>query len=90
MNAKLFKRAAAGAVALTILGVILPADSDLTGLSDGAAFTASAADASAVFGEPTAEGGYVLENNKTYILSDITLLPRHISMFPTKLLPRST
>ena len=69
MNAKLFKRAAAGAVALTMLGVILPADSDLTGLSDGAALTASAADASAVFGEPTAEGGYVLEN-KTYTLTD--------------------
>ena len=88
MNAKLFKRAAAGAVALTMLGVILPADSDLTGLSDGAAFKACAADASAVFGKPIAEGGYVLENNKTtYCL--ITLLPRHISMFPTELLPRS-
>lgn len=70
MNAKLFKRAAAGAVALTMLGAILPADSDPAGLSDWAALTASAADASAVFGEPTAEGGYVLENNKTYILSD--------------------
>ena len=69
MNAKLFKRAAAGVVALTMLSVILPADSDLTGLFDGAALTASAADASSIFGEPTAGSGYALES-ETYTLTD--------------------
>ena len=69
MNAKLLKRLAAGAVALTMLGVILPADSGLTGLFDGAAFTASAADVSSIFGEPTADSGYALES-KTYTLTD--------------------
>ena len=69
MNAKLFKRAAAGAVALTMLGVSLPADSDLTGLFDWVAFTASADDTSTIFGEPTAESGYALES-KTYTLTD--------------------
>ena len=76
MKEKMLKRIAAGAVALTMLGVGLPADSGFIGLSDVTMITASAADASTVFGEPTAESGYKLENKlEEYTLTeDITTL----------------
>ena len=74
MKEKMLKRIAAGALSLMVLGVGLPADCGMTALLDKSAITASAADASTVFGEPTAESGYELDNEHgTYTLTaDIT------------------